>query len=252
MIEIKKLSVGYDKVPVVRDLDFSVKSGEIVAIIGPNGSGKSTLIKTILRQIVPVSGEIIVDGEKIEDLSIKDFSKKVSAVLTGRIRTDYMTGFDVVSQGRFPYTNGIATRTKGDIKAVEEALLFLRISHLGSKDFSKMSDGEKQLVMIARAVAQDTPVMILDEPENHLDIRYKMEVLSALKELSLKKNKTIVMSLHDISFAKVVADKLLLINSEHEHSLLDDAVLLDDSRVEALFSIDKSKLYEGFWSVKSI
>lgn len=251
MIEIQNLSVGYSGKPLVRDMNITLEPGEVLAIIGPNGSGKSTLIKTILRQLKPVSGQITVDGEDIQSLALKAFSKKVSAVLTGRITTEYMSGYDVVSQGRYPYETAPLHHSRDDVKAVEEALSFLNISHLGGQDFSTMSDGQKQLVMIARALAQDTPVMILDEPENHLDIRYKLGVLSALKEMSEKKSKTVVMSLHDISYAKAVADRLLLINANHDHRLID-AAELDSKTAEELFSIDRDIIYSGFRDIKIV
>ena len=169
MISTINLDVGYGKSSVVSDVNFDVAAGEIVAIIGANGAGKSTVLKTVVRQLKKQSGEIRICELDEDTMSEDEMSKRISMVLTERIHPELMTCFDVVATGRYPYTGRLGILTDADRKAVTEAINMVGAEAVSYKDFSKVSDGQRQRIMLARAICQDTDIMILDEPTSFLD-----------------------------------------------------------------------------------
>lgn len=157
----KGLTVGYHGVPLIKDIELSVKKGEILTLIGPNGAGKTTILKNIIRQLKPLGGVAVLDGSNMEELSGRELSKKLSVVLTERVRPEMMNCRDVVSTGRYPYTGKFGVLSEEDWKIVDESMRLVHIEELAERDFTKTSDGQKQRVMLARALCQQPDIIVL-------------------------------------------------------------------------------------------
>lgn len=208
------LTVGYHGVPLIKNIEIRLKKGEILTLIGPNGAGKTTILKSIIRQLAPIGGVAWLDGEEIEKLSGNAFSKKVSVVLTDRVRPELMTCEDVVATGRYPYTGRFGLLSGKDWDLVWEAMDLVHVGDLRERDFTKISDGQKQRVMLARAICQEPDIIVLDEPTSFLDIRYKLEFLSILQRMSRSRNLSVIMSLHELELAGRISDKLLCVKGD--------------------------------------
>ncbi|MEO2117843.1 MAG: ABC transporter ATP-binding protein [Methanocaldococcus sp.] len=213
MLKAENLAVGYGNYIVVEGINLDINEGEILCIIGPNGAGKSTLLKTIATYLKPKRGVVYLNGKKIHDLKPKDLAKEMAVVLTERVNPGNMTGFDVVAIGRHPYTDLFGRLTDRDKKIIVESARAVNAEYLLEKNFFEMSDGERQKIMIARALAQEPKVLILDEPTSFLDAKHKIELTLLLRKLADEKNLAIVVTLHDIELALRIADKMALIKN---------------------------------------
>ena len=185
LFRISDLSAGYDKKVVVEGVDLKVRAGDVVALIGPNGSGKSTILKTITRHLAPLAGEVELDGREISRWKTAEFARNLAVMLTDRPRTELLTCRDIVEAGRHPYTGRMGTLSPDDHSRVDEAMKTAHVEELAERDFMQISDGQRQRVMLARAIAQDPRVLVLDEPTSYLDIRYQIDLLRILRHLSL-------------------------------------------------------------------
>lgn len=208
------LTVGYHGVPLIKDIKISLKKGEILTLIGPNGAGKTTILKSIIRQLAPLGGVAVLDGKAMGDLSGKELSRKLSVVLTERIHPEMMTCRDVVSTGRYPYTGKFGVLSEEDWAVVDEAMDLVHIHELADRDYTKTSDGQKQRVMLARALCQRPDIIVLDEPTSFLDIRYKLEFLSILQNMSRTRNLSVIMSLHELDLAGRISDKIACVRGD--------------------------------------
>jgi iron complex transport system ATP-binding protein len=211
-IHISGLSIGYNKSSVVKEITASFNSGELICLIGRNGEGKSTLIKTLCKLLPPIYGSILINDKDLFKLNDKEFANLISVVLTSKISITNISVKEFIAFGRYPYTNWLGKLNKDDEEQIQNAVKMCEISHLINRDFNLLSDGEKQKVNIARAIAQHTPIIILDEPTAHLDLVNNVEIFKLLKELAHKYGKTIVFSTHYIEFALQLADKIGLID----------------------------------------
>ena len=211
----KGMTVGYDGVAVVKDVNIALKKGEILTLIGPNGAGKSTILKSIIGQLKLLGGTVILDGECLNKMSESELAKELSIVLTQRIRPELMTCKDVIETGRYPYTGRLGILSEEDKRIVDETISMVGVEELKEKEFLKLSDGQKQRVMLARAIAQEPEILILDEPTSYLDIRYKVEFLSLLQRMTKIKKLTVIMSLHELDLAERISDKILCVNGEY-------------------------------------
>ena len=210
-----QMTVGYDGKPLIKDITLNVKKGEILTLIGPNGAGKSTILKSIIGQLSLIAGTVLLDGESIERMEAAELAKKMSVVLTEQVRTELMTCEDVVETGRYPYTGRLGVLSEKDHAVVWEAMELTRTTALAKKDFHSVSDGERQRVMLARAIAQEPEILVLDEPTSYLDIRYKLEFLSILQEMAKTKKRTVIMSLHELDLAERVSDRVLCVKGAY-------------------------------------
>jgi len=211
MLKTENLSVGYGNYIVVEGINLEIKEGEILCIIGPNGAGKSTLLKTIATYLKPKGGVVYLNGRNIHRLSPKEIAREMAVVLTERVNPGNLTGYDVVAIGRHPYTDLFGRLSKRDREIIEHAAKSVNATHLLNKNFFEMSDGERQKIMIARALAQEPKVLILDEPTSFLDAKHKIELTILLRKLATENNLAIVVTLHDIELALRIADKMALI-----------------------------------------
>lgn len=233
----EKLSVGYHMRPLIEPMEIRLKKGEILTLIGPNGAGKSTVLKSIARQLPPVGGTVCLDGRDISRMSGAQLSQKMAVVLTEKLRTELMTCEDVVSTGRYPYTGHFGILSKTDRLAVGEAMELVHVADIAQEDFTRISDGQRQRVMLARAICQEPEIIILDEPTSYLDVKYKLEFLSVLQELRRKKGLTVIMSLHELELAQRVSDKILCLNGKYAERFGAPAEIFQPGYLEKLFGI---------------
>lgn len=210
----KNMTVGYDGVPLIKDIAIELKKGEILTLIGPNGVGKSTILKSIIGQLSLLAGTVFVEDERLDGISKKERAKKAAVLLTNRIHPEMMTCMEVVEMGRYPYTGRLGILSQEDKKTVWETMELVHITELAQKEFLTLSDGQRQRVMLAKAIAQEPEILVLDEPTSFLDIRYKLEFLSVLQELAKKKKLTVIMSLHELDMAERISDKILCVKGE--------------------------------------
>lgn len=202
------LCVGYDGVPVVSDVELNLNRGQILSLVGPNGAGKTTILRSIIGQLQCITGVVELDGQNLTMVDRKKLAKEMSVVLTDSLKTELMTVEDVVETGRYPYTGSFGVLAEKDHEIVETVMKRIQIWDWRNRDFSKISDGQKQRVMLARALAQQPDILVLDEPTSYLDIRYKVEFLSILKELAKEEKLTVIMSLHEVDLACIVSDRI--------------------------------------------
>ena len=217
-IEIRSLSTGYrgkNNVTVVaRDINARIFGGELTCLLGPNGAGKSTLLRTLSAFLPPVSGDITIMGRNLRDYTDKELSKLIGVVLTEKTDLRNMSVEDLVGLGRSPYTGFWGTLHEHDRRIVENAIDMVGITELRDRMIQTLSDGERQKVMIAKALAQETPVIFLDEPTAFLDYPSKVEIMQLLHRLSRTTGKTIFMSTHDLDMALQIADTIWLMDRE--------------------------------------
>jgi iron complex transport system ATP-binding protein len=208
------LTVGYGGKPLIRDICLSIRKGEILTLVGPNGGGKSTILKSITRHLRHIGGRVTVDGQNLMSLSGKDMARRVSVMLTERVSPELMTCGDVVESGRYPYTNYFGLLTPEDHAIVEDSLAKVRALELRDRSFDAVSDGQRQRVMLARALCQQPDIIVLDEPTSFLDIRHKIELLDILREMARVEKITIILSLHEIDLAAKVSDRVVCVKGE--------------------------------------
>ena len=218
-IQITDLSTGFHlKKGVTKilhnDLNFSLQRGEVVCILGPNGAGKSTLLKTLLGFEKALLGDVYFGSQSLDELTIKEISRIVSVVLTEKIDDYYLTAYEIVTTGRYPYGSFLGKITENDIAIIDHAFEKVGISWLAQQNFYTLSDGEKQKVMIARAIAQDTPFIFLDEPVAYIDSPSKIGIMQLLKYLSKELDKGILMATHDLDSALHYSDRLWLLGKD--------------------------------------
>lgn len=197
MIETKNLHIGHSSTLLSID-NIKLEKGELYFLVGKNGSGKSTLLKTIVGEISPIEGDVILEDVSIKRMSFKQIPKIIAFVNTRFPSTDYLTAEEYVTLARTPYTNHFGAINDQDQKIIDDAFDTLGIQELKHRFTSELSDGEKQMVSIAKAIAQETPIIILDEPTAFLDYTNKQKVVHLLKRISAEMNKCIIMSTHDI------------------------------------------------------
>ena len=210
-LRTEQMTVGYHGVPLIRDITIRVRKGEILTLIGPNGAGKSTILKSIIRQLALLGGTVYLDGRSMRNISERDIARSMSVLMTERIRPELMTCGDVVATGRHPYTGRMGILSAEDRQKVREAMELVHAHELYDCDFSRISDGQRQRVLLARAICQDPEVIVLDEPTSFLDIRYKLELLSTLKQLVRERQLAVILSLHEIDLAQKVSDYVLCV-----------------------------------------
>lgn len=250
VIAAKKLDVGYDKKKVVSGVDVEAFRGQVVCLLGPNGAGKSTILRTLSGLIAPLGGVVEIKGENIRSVKSAELSKTLSLVLTGASEPSLMTVYELAAMGRTPYTGFMGKLSVCDREIVEQSLESVGALALKDRYFSELSDGEKQKVMIARALVQEPELMILDEPTSHLDVKHKVEVINVLRRLSEEKNITCIISLHDIDLAIKGCGTLLLVNDGKivAQGLPED--IIKSGTIQSLYGISGAEYDELSCSVE--
>ena len=182
-VHSEQMTVGYDGKPLIRDIEIRLNRGEILTLIGPNGAGKSTILKSLTRQLKLVGGTVYLDQKLMSQMPGKEVAQKLAVVTTERIRPELMTCEDIVATGRYPYTGTLGILSEGDWKKVHKAMEMVHALDFKDRDFTEISDGQRQRILLARAICQEPEVIVLDEPTSFLDIRHKLELLSILKKV---------------------------------------------------------------------
>lgn len=218
ILQTSNLSIGYtskkEKNSIASNINLSLEKGKLIALIGANGIGKSTLLRTITGIQKPLSGTVFLNKKNIHELDSLTLAQNLSVVLTEKLPPSNLTVWELVALGRQPYTNWIGTLTENDIAKINEAIALTQIEHLASKKHYEISDGQLQIVLISRALAQDTPLIILDEPTTHLDLLHKVALLKLLKKLTQETEKCILFSTHDIDMAIQLSDEMIIMTPE--------------------------------------
>lgn len=212
--QTEQMSVGYNGKPLIKQIEISLHKGEILTLIGPNGAGKSTILKTITKQLTPIKGMIFIERDEINLMTEKELAKKMALVLTERIRPELMTCREVVETGRYPYTGRLGILSEHDHKKSEEAMKLVDIEELKEKEFLTLSDGQKQRVLLARAICQEPDILVMDEPTSYLDMKYKLEFLAILQRMTREQGLTVIMSLHELDLAERVSHQILCVKGE--------------------------------------
>jgi iron complex transport system ATP-binding protein len=217
-IDIKNLTIGYTSKKntriVAENINSSIYSGELTCLLGANGTGKSTLLRTLSAFQPELSGDVYIQGKEVKEYSEKKLARLVSVVLTERPEIKNMTARELIGLGRSPYTGFWGKLSKEDKAVVDNAIALVKIENLANRMVHTLSDGERQKVMIAKALAQETPIILLDEPTAFLDFPSKVEIMQLLHQLSRKTNKTIFLSTHDLELALQIADKIWLMDKQ--------------------------------------
>lgn len=237
-VKLDDLSVGYGGKAIIHDICIDIHKGEIVTLIGPNGAGKSTILKTITKQLAIIKGEVGFDGRNMHKIPNKELSQKMAVVLTERMKTDLLTCYDIVASGRYPYTGKLGILTPEDEKKVDDAIAAVNATELGPRDFNAISDGQRQRILLARAICQDPELIILDEPTSFLDIKYKLELLSILRNMAKMKGITVITSLHEIDLAMKIADKVICVKGDHIYKYGAPDEIFDENMIRELYDID--------------
>ena len=238
-IETKNLHIGYRQnksvLTIQKQIRIQLHKGEFVGILGKNGIGKSTLLRTLTGVQDAISGGVFIQGKSIQSYNLKELSSLMSLVLTERLPESQLTVYELVALGRQPYTNWIGRLEKKDIEKINWALEETETMSLANKHFYELSDGQLQRVLIARALAQDTPIILLDEPTAHLDMHHTIKIFKLLKKLSKETNKTIIITTHEVNLAIKSADQLILL-TDQEVVAGNKKVLIESNSFDHLFS----------------
>ena len=248
--ETKDLAVGYDGTVLIHDINIQIEKGKILTLIGPNGAGKSTILKTITRHLAKIHGTVHIGKNEIGSWTPKDMAKQVAVVLTERIRLELMTCAEVVAMGRYPYTNMLGRLTPEDKRIVQDALERVHALELAEQDFATLSDGQRQRIMLARAICQQPEIIVLDEPTAYLDIRHKIELLDILRDMAYEKGITVIMSLHEIDLAVKISDYLICVKGETIAAFGKPEEVLRLGAVEELYDIQNGSYNLLFGSVE--
>ena len=245
-----QLTVGYDGKPLIREINIQLKKGEILTLIGPNGAGKSTILKSITRQLATISGTVYLDKQLMSQMSNKEVSQKLAVVLTERMRPELMTCEDIVATGRYPYTGTLGILSAEDKVKVKEAMEIVHAWDLKDRDFTAISDGQRQRILLARAICQEPEIIVLDEPTSFLDIRHKLELLTILKQMVLDNQLTVIMSLHELDLAQKVSDKVICVHGEHIEKYGAPEEIFTSDYIRNLYGITRGSYNAAFGCVE--
>ncbi len=238
LIEVKDLSAGYGNGYVLENISFSLKEGEFLSILGRNGSGKSTLIKALQGLLKNASGQITVDGEDIVSLKARKLAKKIAYVPQIFSFSFEFSVMETILMGRYIHQGRLGSISSSDSRMVEEVISLTQIDHLKDKKIAHLSGGERQRVFIARALAQDTPFLFLDEPSSHLDISYQVEIYQILKHLQEEKGKTILTTEHNINLVIPYSQRLMVLKEGKISALGEPEKLITKENIKDVFDAD--------------
>ena len=232
-----RLAVGYGGKPLIENICLHVRRGEIMTLIGPNGAGKSTILKTLARQLTPMAGAVYLDKQALGQMAEKELAQRLAIVTTERIDPELMTCRDIVSTGRYPYTGRLGLLRAEDRTIVENALAQVHAGELAELPFAQVSDGQRQRVLLARALCQQPDVILLDEPTSFLDIHHKLELLDILKNLVRQQRLAVVMSLHELDLAQRVSDIVVCVEKSGALRMGPPEQIFTEENIRALYGL---------------
>lgn len=240
-LSCRKMDVGYGKKIILQNVELVVEPGKILTLIGPNGSGKSTILKSITRQLKLLAGTVSLSGQDMQDMSGNQIAKKMSMVMTERPRAELMTCREVVATGRYPYVGRMGILRNEDWAAVDEAMKLVHADDVAANSFLEISDGQRQRVMLARALCQEPEVLVLDEPTSFLDMRYKLDILTSIRRLASKKQIAVIMSLHELELAMKVSDTIACVDHTSLSAVGTPEEIFSGDRIQKLYGVKKEE-----------
>ncbi len=249
-ISAEKMTVGYDGKPLIENINIGVRRGEILTLIGPNGSGKSTILKSIIKQLRLIAGTVVLDGRDMAKLRERDVAKKLAIVMTERIKGELMTCRDIVGTGRYPYTGRLGLLTQEDRRIVDAALETVHASDFADRPFSAISDGQRQRILLARAIAQQPEIIVLDEPTSFLDVKHKLELLDILKTMVREKQVAVIVSLHELDLAEKISDRVVCVAQGRIDRCDTPERIFTDEYICALYGIETGSFNALFGSTE--
>ena len=238
--ETHDLAVGYGA-PLLQGIDLRAERGKILALIGPNGAGKSTLLKTLAGQLAAQGGAVLLDGRGLTDYTPSARARKLALMVPHTARTELMTAFEVAAAGRYPYTGRLGILSEADRQQVRDALQLVQADALADRDFAKLSDGQRQRVLLARAVCQQPEILLLDEPTSFLDVKGKAELMSILRTLARDKNVAVVVTLHELELARKLADAVVCVAPQGVSAVLTPQAAFAEENICRLFDLSKEQ-----------
>ncbi len=247
VIRTECLDSGYERRVVVGGAEIMVHRGEIVTLIGPNGAGKSTLLKTIAGQLEPIGGTVYIEGQDRTAYALADIAKKQAVMLTGRMPAERMTCEEVVSLGRYPYTGRLGILSEDDRRIVRETMELVHVTELADCGYEQISDGQRQRVLLARAICQEPEIMILDEPTSYLDIRHKLEFLDLLRSLVRERGIGVIVSMHEIELAHMISDVVICVGADGDIRMTGSPdEVFTDGNISSLYGVSAGRIRELF------
>lgn len=251
ILDTSNLSIGYHgnrrsgTIEILSDINLHLTGGKLICLMGPNGIGKSTLIRTLARLQRPLGGQILIHGTDINDISRYEFARQVSVVLTDRVSTGNLNVYELVALGRYPFTSWLMKLTDPDRRAIDEAIAVTGLEGMEEEKLHQLSDGQVQKTMIARALAQEGLLTLLDEPTAHLDLNNRVEIMRLLKQMAHHSGKTILMATHELDLTLQMADRLILTlpDKSIDEGLPEDLIL--NGRLDAAFQMKGYNLKTG-------
>ncbi|PRX54419.1 ABC transporter ATP-binding protein [Flagellimonas meridianipacifica] len=237
ILNVDNLSIGYPSITIAKNISFSLEKGSLCAIVGINGVGKSTLLRTLGGLQAKKSGEIEIDNQKLESLSTLQLAQKRSMVLTEQTTSKNLTVQELIALGRQPHTNWLGRLSTNDKKRIQQSIRTFLLDKLRYRKCHELSDGQFQRVLIARAMAQDTPLILLDEPTTHLDLHHKVQILKLLQQLAHEQNKTILFTTHEIDLAIQTCDSMLILDG-NQNPFGEPCQLIEEKHFNTLFPSD--------------
>ncbi|MBW1709129.1 MAG: ABC transporter ATP-binding protein [Deltaproteobacteria bacterium] len=250
IIRTKGLSVGYNKKTVLSLVDLAFEKGKFISLLGPNGSGKTTLLRTMARLLPPCDGSVLINQISLNEFRQDHLARILSVVLTDHVSPGLFSVFEFVALGRYPHTGFLGRLTKTDEKAVTASLSHVNAQDLIFRQIETLSDGEKQKILIARALAQEPRLILLDEPTIHLDLKHRMEVMSILQKLCREKEITVVASMHDVDIAAKISDHVVLIKDGGVIAWGSPEETLNKKSVAALYDFEGASFNPDLGSIE--
>jgi iron complex transport system ATP-binding protein len=245
-IEVENLCFAYKSQPaILNNINFRLQQGEFISIAGPNGAGKTTLLNLLSGLLQPTAGAIKIESAPLKSYSIRNLAKKIAVVRQEFVPVFEFSAWQVVSMARTPYLGGLAFESAADEKAITEALEMTGTTRFANRPLNHLSGGERQRIFIARALAQQTPILLLDEPTSFLDIKHQLAIFDLLKKLQIEKQKTIVAVTHDINLASRYSDLTLLLGADGKYDFGSTRQILSAEKIESVFGVKTGSIQIG-------
>lgn len=238
-LKTRTLDAGYDGKVIVEDVNLQVKPGEVLALIGPNGAGKSTLLRTLTAQLPEIRGAVFLSERKMQEIEWGELARKMALVTTERPRPEWMTCREMVASGRYPYTGKLGILSEADWQIAEEALRTVQGEAFGDADYNRISDGQRQRIMLARALCQEPEILVLDEPTSFLDIQFKMDLLSVIRRIAKQKKIGVILSMHELEFVPAAADRVACIGGGRVACIGTPEEVITGRNLEQLFGLQE-------------
>ena len=248
--ETKDLAIGYGKPPLAEAIAVGVPRGKILTLIGPNGAGKSTLLKTLAGQLAPVGGTVLLDGQDLTSYTGNARAQKLALMLPHTRRTELTTCFEFAAAGRIPYTGRLGILSDADRQQVHAALELVGAEHLADRDFNCISDGQRQRILLARAICQQPEIILLDEPTSFLDIKGKIELLTILQKLAHTQNLAVIVSLHELDMAQKISDAVVFVSPGHVSEVLTPEQAFAPENIRTLYRLSAEQYETLFGAPK--